>query len=87
MDFGTSLAAQRFADKTAWANESLIFLPTQAVNFVRKRLSVHHDIDLTAVELVQKAIERGTRDNTTVVIVVFHQSHIMHRSQQQQIVS
>ena len=51
----------------------------QAVNFVRKRLSVHHDLDRAAAELVQKAIERGTRDNTTAVLVAFHQHQLLRR--------
>ena len=43
------------------------------MNFVRKRLSIHQDLDRAAVELVQKAIDKGTKDNTTVVLVAFHQ--------------
>lgn len=53
-----------------------VFDDQEAVNFVRKRLSVNRSVEKTAQELVQKAIKRGTQDNTSVVIVVFHQTEI-----------
>jgi serine/threonine protein phosphatase PrpC len=53
-----------------------VFDDQEAVNFVRKRLSVTRNVEKTAQELVQKAIKRGTQDNTSVVIVVFHQTEI-----------
>lgn len=45
----------------------------QAVNFVRKRLKEHGDVQLASSELVQKALERSTVDNTSAVVVCFHQ--------------
>lgn len=53
-----------------------VFDCQEAVNFVRKRLSVTRNVDKTAQELVQKAIKRGTQDNTSVVIVTFHQTEM-----------
>lgn len=45
----------------------------EAVNFVRKRLLVTKDTQKVAEELIQKAIQRGTQDNTSAIIVVFNQ--------------
>lgn len=53
-----------------------VFDCQEAVNFVRKRLSVTRNVDKTAQELIQKAIKRGTQDNTSVVIVTFHQTEM-----------
>lgn len=53
-----------------------VFDCQEAVNFVRKRLSVTRNVEKTAQELVQKAIKRGTQDNTSVVIVTFHQTEV-----------
>lgn len=53
-----------------------VFDCQEAVNFVRKRLSVTRNVEKTAQELIQKAIKRGTQDNTSVVIVTFHQHEI-----------
>lgn len=50
-----------------------VFTGQEAVNFVRKRLLVTKDLQRTAEELIQKAIERRTQDNTSVVIVAFNQ--------------
>ena len=53
-----------------------VFDCQEAVNFVRKRLAVTRNVDKTAQELIQKAIKRGTQDNTSVVIVTFHQTEM-----------
>lgn len=53
-----------------------VFDCQEAVNFVRKRLAVTRSVEKTAQELIQKAIKRGTQDNTSVVIVAFHQTEI-----------
>jgi protein phosphatase 2C family protein 2/3 len=45
----------------------------EAVNFVRKKLLQVKDVNKVAQLLVEKAIARGTMDNTSVVIVTFHQ--------------
>lgn len=45
----------------------------EAVNFVRKKLLSVKDVNKVAQLLVEKAIARGTMDNTSVVIVTFHQ--------------
>ncbi|RYH24738.1 protein serine/threonine phosphatase 2C family protein [archaeon] len=50
-----------------------VFSCQEAVNFVRKRLSVTMDVQQTAKDLIIKAIERGTQDNTSVIVVAFHQ--------------
>jgi len=50
-----------------------VFECQEAVNFVRKRLLVTKDVQKVAEELVQKAIQRGTQDNTSAIIVVFNQ--------------
>lgn len=50
-----------------------VFPCQEAVNFVRKQLTVHKDLDLAAKELINKAIARGTQDNTSVVICAFNQ--------------
>eukprot|EP01032_Pedospumella_encystans_P009513 gene9513-11190_t len=53
-----------------------VFDCQEAVNFVRKRLAVTRNVDKTAQELIQKALKRGTQDNTSVVIVTFHQTEM-----------
>ena len=45
----------------------------EAVNFVRKKLLTVKDVNKVAQLLVEKAIARGTMDNTSVMIVAFHQ--------------
>lgn len=45
----------------------------EAVNFVRKKLLTVKDVNKVAQMLVEKAIDRGTMDNTSVIIVTFHQ--------------
>jgi serine/threonine protein phosphatase PrpC len=48
-----------------------IMSPQSAVNFVRKKLSEHNDLQQAAKELVREAISRGSVDNVTVLIVTF----------------
>ena len=43
-----------------------------AVNFVRKRLGKKMDLQQIAIELVNAALDRGSVDNTTAIIVAFH---------------
>ncbi len=50
-----------------------VFPSQDAVNFVRKRLVGDRDLNKAAQALVQKAIQKGTQDNTSVVIVAFNQ--------------
>jgi serine/threonine protein phosphatase PrpC len=37
------------------------------------QLASHRDLNRAAGELISKAVARGTQDNTSVVIVAFHQ--------------
>lgn len=50
-----------------------VFENQEAVNFVRKRLLTNKDLEKTAEELVQKALQRGSQDNTSAIIVAFNQ--------------
>lgn len=50
-----------------------VFQCQEAVNFVRKQLFVCKDLHKAARALIDKAIERGTQDNTSCVICAFHQ--------------
>eukprot|EP01033_Poteriospumella_lacustris_P008743 gene8744-6283_t len=50
-----------------------VFECQEAVNFVRKRLLTNKDLHKTAEELIQKALQRGTQDNTSCVIIAFNQ--------------
>ncbi len=50
-----------------------VFPSQDAVNFVRKRLISDKDLNKAAQALVQKAISKGTQDNTSAVIVAFNQ--------------
>jgi serine/threonine protein phosphatase PrpC len=50
-----------------------VFTCQEAVNFVRKKLLSVKDVDKVAQLLVAKAISRGTQDNTSVIVVAFHQ--------------
>lgn len=50
-----------------------VFSCQEAVNFVRKQLLLYKDLDRAAKNLIDKAIERGTQDNTSCVIAGFHQ--------------
>lgn len=50
-----------------------VFTCQEAVNFVRNKLLANRDVHETAQLLINKAIERGTQDNTSVIIVAFHQ--------------
>ncbi len=50
-----------------------VFSCQDAVNFVRKKLFLSMDLQQTTQELISKAIERGTQDNTSAIIIAFHQ--------------
>jgi serine/threonine protein phosphatase PrpC/CheY-like chemotaxis protein len=50
-----------------------VFECQEAVNFVRKRLLTNKDLTKTADELIQKALQRGTQDNTSCIIIAFNQ--------------
>lgn len=52
-----------------------VFQCQEAVNFVRKQLFVYKDLHKAARALIDKAIERGTQDNTSCVICAFHQDY------------
>ena len=43
-----------------------------AVNFVRKRLGKKIDLQQISSEIVQAALDRGSVDNVTAIIVAFH---------------
>jgi serine/threonine protein phosphatase PrpC len=45
----------------------------QAINFIRRKLRDHGDVQLAAQELVLKAQEYLCHDNISVIIVCFHQ--------------
>ena len=45
----------------------------QAVNFVRRRLVEHHDVDAAAKELVAKALTLSSNDNVSVLVVCLQQ--------------
>lgn len=45
----------------------------EAVNFVRRRFVLHQDVQLTAQELVQKALDIGSVDNCSAVVVALNQ--------------
>eukprot|EP01038_Epipyxis_sp_PR26KG_P005579 gene5579-7704_t len=53
-----------------------VFNCQEAVNFVRKQLSIHGDVNKAAAELVEKAIARHTVDNTSVIICALNQNNI-----------
>jgi protein phosphatase 2C family protein 2/3 len=42
-----------------------------AINFVRRALCVHSDIQRAADELVSKALEKGSADNISVLVCCF----------------
>ena len=46
----------------------------QAVNFIRKKLRGHGDVQLAAQELVLKAQEYFSHDNISVIIVCLNQT-------------
>ena len=50
-----------------------VFNCQEAVNFVRQQLSATRDLNKAAQELINKAVSRGTQDNTSVLILAFHQ--------------
>jgi serine/threonine protein phosphatase PrpC len=54
---------------------SFHFLSFQAVNFARHQLSECKNADIAAQKLVQKAMARGSHDNTTALICVFQSLH------------
>ena len=41
------------------------------VNYVRRRLGDHHDVQMAAKELVAESYKRGTVDNTSAIVVAF----------------
>lgn len=47
----------------------------QAVNFVRRQLSDHCDMQKATTALTAEAIRRGSVDNVSVIIVALHQDH------------
>jgi serine/threonine protein phosphatase PrpC len=50
-----------------------VFTCQEAVNFVRMQLLTCKDLNKAAEAIIKKALSRGTQDNTSVVIVAFHQ--------------
>jgi [calcium/calmodulin-dependent protein kinase] kinase len=50
-----------------------VFSSQLAVTFVRRRLLVHADVGRAARELVNKAIDMGSIDNCTAIVVCFRQ--------------
>ena len=50
-----------------------VLSPQECVNFVRRKLFETNDVDCTASALVNKALERGSLDNVSVIICCFHQ--------------
>ncbi|CAE7542840.1 ptc2, partial [Symbiodinium sp. KB8] len=46
----------------------------QVVNYVRRRLLAHGDVQVAADDLVKKAVELNTIDNVTVIIVALNQA-------------
>ncbi|KAJ4838104.1 hypothetical protein Tsubulata_039648 [Turnera subulata] len=49
-----------------------VFSNQNAVDFARRRLQDHNDVELCCKEMVEEAIKRQATDNLTVVIVSFH---------------
>ncbi len=74
-DFTSFLVTDNSYEFVILASDGLwdVFENQAAVNFVRKRLVQIKDVEKVAEELVQKAMQRGTQDNTSVVIVAFNQ--------------
>ncbi|XP_076919027.1 putative protein phosphatase 2C 27 [Bidens hawaiensis] len=48
-----------------------VFRNQNAVDFVRRRLQDHNDVERCCKEMVEEAMKRGADDNLTVVIVCF----------------
>ncbi|XP_022749585.1 probable protein phosphatase 2C 27 [Durio zibethinus] len=49
-----------------------VFTSQNAIDFARRRLQEHNDVELCCKEIVEEAKKRGTTDNLTVVLVSFH---------------
>lgn len=49
-----------------------VFSNQNAVDFTRRRLQEHNDVELCCREMVEEAIKRQASDNLTVVVVCFH---------------
>lgn len=47
----------------------------QAVNYVRRRLVEHQDVQAATEELVQKAISMNSADNVSAIVVAFEGNH------------
>mmetsp|Transcript_31572 Transcript_31572/g.40458 ORF Transcript_31572/g.40458 Transcript_31572/m.40458 type:complete len:711 (+) Transcript_31572:200-2332(+) len=45
----------------------------QAVNYVRRRLLVHHDVQRACQDLVKKALDFGSVDNVSAIVICFNQ--------------
>lgn len=45
----------------------------QAVDYVRKQLKKHSDLDIVTKKLVQKALNDGSSDNITAIICMLNQ--------------
>ena len=80
--FPMDLSRKYFRDVTCGLDEFIIVASDglwdclsnqQAVNFVRRRLIIHKCAQRVAGELVQEAIDQGSRDNTSAIICMLHQ--------------
>lgn len=49
-----------------------VFSNQNAVDFARRQLQEHNDVNISCKELVEAAINRGAMDNLTVIMVCFH---------------
>ncbi len=67
------MTSQQVCFPQTFSTLTLIRLTFQVVNFTRRKLREHGDVQKAAEQLVKKALDLSSVDNVSAFVVAFHQ--------------